>query len=97
MFNSVAGKIPATFYSVIKRFYCENDMNNRLKTDFLCPSTSFLTGFGSVLNLHGHLYEYNCSADPDTIAIRNDWRMVGQEISDSLKRAKTEFGCPSRK
>ena len=48
-------------------------------------------GFGSVLNLQGHLYEYNCSSDPDRIALANDWRMVGQDISDSLEKAESEL------
>ena len=54
-------------------------------------------GVGSVLNLQGHLYEYNCSGDPDGIAIGNDWRMVGQDISDSLEKAKTEFQDSAKK
>lgn len=72
-------------------------MNNRFKTDFLCASSNFLTGFGSVLNLHGHVYEYNLSEDPDKIALANDWRIVGQDISDSLQKAKTEFTVPTNK
>jgi hypothetical protein len=72
-------------------------MNNRFKTDFLCAPSSFLTGFGSVLNLHGNIYEYNCSEDPDKIALANDWCMIGQDISDSLKKAKTEFAVPPKK
>ena len=67
-------------------------MNNRAETDFLCESTSFLTGFGSVLNLKGDLYDYNNSTDsPDAMAIGNDWQMIGQDISDSIAKAKTEF------
>lgn len=64
---------------------------NRLKTDFLCASSSFLAGFGSVVNLRGDNYAYNESEDPDTIAISNDWRMVGQDIGDSLEKAKRDF------
>ena len=66
-------------------------MNNRFKTDFLSASSSFLTGMGSVVNLRGHLYDYNSSDDPDQIAIAQDWQMVGQDIRDSLKKAKNEF------
>jgi hypothetical protein len=66
-------------------------MNTRFKTDFLCASSTFLMGFGSVLNLQGHLYEYNCCENPDKIALANDWRMVGQDISDSMNKAKSEF------
>ena len=72
-------------------------MNNRFKTDFLCASSNFLTGFGSVLNLEGRIYEYNCSENPDKLALANDWRMIGQDISDSLEKAKTQFANPARK
>ena len=65
-------------------------MNNRLKTDFLCVSSSFLSGVGSVINLHGHFYDYNASDNPDTIAIANDWRMIGKDIREALDRAETE-------
>lgn len=72
-------------------------MNDRFKTDFLCPSSSFLTGFGSVINLGGNLYEYNTSDDPDVIALENDWHMVGQDIRDALEKAKKEFEPIARK
>lgn len=70
-------------------------MNDRFKTDFLCPSSNFLAGFGSVLNLEGQLYEYNSSEDPDRVALANDWRMVGQDISDALEKAKTGIDDPA--
>ncbi len=54
-------------------------------------------GFGSVLNLQGHLYKYNYSENPDKTALANDWRMVGQDISDSLEKAKTEFPISAKK
>ena len=66
-------------------------MNNRFKTDFLSASSSFLAGMGSVVNLRGHLYDYNASDDPDQLAIAQDWQMVGQDIRDALKKAKKEF------
>jgi hypothetical protein len=66
-------------------------MNNRYKTDFLCASSTFLMGVGSVLNLHGANYAYNTCGEPDTVAIANDWRMVGQDIADNLKKAKSEI------
>ena len=46
---------------------------------------------GSVINLRGHVYDYNSCEDPDTIAIASDWYMVGQDISDALEKAKQEF------
>jgi hypothetical protein len=66
-------------------------MNNRFKTDFLCPQSSFLSGMGSVINLRGQVYAYNECEDPDTIAIASDWCIVGQDIRDALEKAKTEF------
>ena len=64
---------------------------NRLRTDFLVARSTFLTGVGSVLNLHGHLYEYNASEDPDGIAIASDWLMVGQDLSDALEAASASL------
>ena len=61
------------------------------KTDFLCASSSFLIGMGSVVNLSGRLYQYNASPNPDGIAISHDWRMVGQDMRTALKMAKKEI------
>ena len=72
-------------------------MNNRFKTDFLCSSSSFLSGMGSVVDLRGHLYDYNSSDDPDQLAIAQDWLMVGQDMSDALKKAEKEFEPIARK
>ncbi|MEJ0088325.1 MAG: hypothetical protein WDM80_00990 [Limisphaerales bacterium] len=72
-------------------------MNNRFKTDFLCASSSFLTGMGSVVNLRGHLYDYNSSEDPDQLAIAQDWQIVGQDMRDALKKAEKEFEPIARK
>jgi hypothetical protein len=63
----------------------------RFKTDFLCESSSFLTGVGSVLNIRGQNHQYNKSQNADDIAISHDWHMVGQDIRDGLKKAETEF------
>ena len=62
---------------------------NGLKTDFLCASSSFLTGFGSVLYLGDKLHEYNASDDPDTLAIANDWLMIGKDIRAALEKGKS--------
>ena len=71
---------------------------NRFKTDFLCEASSFLTGMGSVLNLRGQSHKYNDSADPDTIALSHDWRMIGQDMRDALKVAEASFlSRPPRK
>ncbi len=62
-------------------------MSNRLKTDFLVPSSSFLTGFGSVLNIAGDYFGYNCSDEPDEAAIASDWKMAGQDLRDIMSPA----------
>ncbi len=64
---------------------------NRFKTDFLCASSTFVRGFGSVLNLRGSFYDYNRSNSPDEIAIAHDWRMIGQDLRDALEKAEREF------
>jgi hypothetical protein len=53
-------------------------------------------GFGSVLNLQGHNYDYNESVDPDTLAIGNDWRVVGEDILNNLEKAKSESNLVAR-
>jgi hypothetical protein len=63
---------------------------NQFKTDFLCASSSFLMGLGSVLAVQGHFYDYNLSDDPDGIAIAHDWKMVGQDIQGALSKGGTE-------
>ncbi len=64
---------------------------DRLKTDFLCSSSSFLMGVGSVLSIRGNLYDYNSSESPDDLAISADWRMVGGDIRDAIEQAALEF------
>ena len=73
---------------------------NRLKTDFLWVRSSFLAGAGSVLDLNGHLYDYNVSEEPDEIAIAHDWKMIGQDLRDALEKADAEMNAkpdPMRK
>ena len=69
---------------------------DQFKTDFLCTTSTFLMGFGSVVNLKGDLYDYNTSNDPDKLAVAQDWKMVGQDIRNSLDKAKAELRQPDR-
>src|SRR5258706_2402627 len=71
-------------------FVLKKGMNNRFETDFLFDCSSFLKGFGSVLNVGGQFHEYNESNNPDDIAIATDWLIVGQDIRDALERTKAE-------
>lgn len=70
---------------------------NRLRTDFLSASSSFLTGLGSVVNVRGELYDYNTCEDPDRIALSTDWLMVGQDLQDALSKAKVDLPSATRK
>jgi hypothetical protein len=63
----------------------------RFTTDFLCESSSFLAGMGSVLNIRSHHHKYNESGNPDEIALSHDWHMVGQDMRDALRKAEAEF------
>lgn len=69
----------------------DGNIMNQFKTDFLCTPSTFLMGFGSVVNMKGNLYDYNTSNDPDKLAIAQDWKMVGQDIRNSLDKAKSEL------
>jgi len=62
-------------------------MNDDIRTDYLTARSSFLTGFGSAINLAGNYYLYNTSPTPteaDELAIRADWARVGQDIRDAM-------------
>lgn len=62
---------------------------NKYRTDFLTPSSSFLCGAGSVLNISGNYFDYNSSQSDDEAdkkAISMDWKMVGADIASSMKQ-----------
>ena len=50
-------------------------------TAFLFARPSALEGVARLMDFIGALNEYNRSVDPDAIAIRNDWRAVGDDIA----------------
>ncbi len=67
---------------------------NRFKTDFLFSTPSLLSGAGTVMNIAGNYYEFNESnsvIEADDLAIREDFNMVGQDISDALKKLKSDI------
>jgi hypothetical protein len=70
-----------------------SDMSNRIKTDFLTPASSFLSGFGSVLNIGGDYFGYNYSESPeeaDEVAIASDWAIVGEDLRAALSEALSD-------
>ena len=59
-----------------------------MKSDFLFVPPSFLSGMGSILDLFGNLDGYNFSQtgeEADWKAIYSDYRMIGQDIEDSMR------------
>lgn len=58
-------------------------MSEDIRTDFLTARSSFLTGFGSAINIAGNYYLYNISPTPaeaDELALKADWERVGEDI-----------------
>lgn len=59
----------------------------RMRTDFLFPSLSFLSGVASVINLPGDIGPYNHSRTgekADIKALYSDYRMIFQDIEDTM-------------
>ena len=66
--------------------------HKKYKTDFL-TANSFLIGMGSVFNVAGNYFKYNCSEtaeEADGLALANDWCIVGQDISDAMENFEKE-------
>lgn len=67
---------------------------DRLCTDFLFARPSFLSGIARVLDIFGIFDSYNQSRngqEADAIAIRSDWAMVGQDITDACSTFEREL------
>jgi hypothetical protein len=65
----------------------------RYTTGFLFSTPSFLSGAGTVINLGGNFYDFNSSEsgfEADEMAIENDFRMIGQDISDVLEKIEVD-------
>jgi hypothetical protein len=68
-------------------------MGKLVFTDFLVPSSSFLTGVGSVLAVGGDYYLYNTSrnaAEADRRALRNDIAVVANDFAVVLESVPPE-------
>jgi hypothetical protein len=58
------------------------------RTDFLTATPSMLIGAATVFNLAGRFCEFNASSsgeEADTMALRQDWAMIGQDIYQTMK------------
>jgi hypothetical protein len=57
-------------------------------TDFLFSSPSFFIGMGTVLNIGGNYYAFNCSSseeEADRKALASDWEMIGKDFRNAMK------------
>lgn len=62
-------------------------MSEKLKSDFLVAAPSFAAGAGRLLDWYGLYDLYNVSRngqEADTNAMFSDWRIVGQDVFDSM-------------
>ena len=61
-------------------------------SDFLFATPTFTSGMGAVLDLGGTMAMFNASLTPeeaDTLALANDWFMVGQDLRYAIARFTT--------
>ena len=68
------------------------EKQKRYTTGFLFSSPSFFSGAGTLMNLSGNFYDFNASKtgfEADEKALENDFRMVGQDICDTIEKVKT--------
>ena len=59
----------------------------RMKTGFLFPTPTFLSGIGSVLNVFGGPGTFNYSRnglEADCKALYSDYRMIGHDIENAI-------------
>jgi hypothetical protein len=49
-------------------------------------SPSFLRGLARLVDFSGEIDQYNTSSDPDTNALQEDWKAVGNDLKVALKR-----------
>lgn len=62
-------------------------------TDYLFARQSFFAGMARVIDITGAFDEYNRSATPaeaDSIAIYNDWKAVGLDMTVAIKQVVSE-------
>lgn len=59
-------------------------MFTRKSSDFLFARPSFLSGVARVIDIGGTFDVYNTSDDPDRIAIKSDWLIVGRDIEEAI-------------
>jgi hypothetical protein len=71
----------------IKTVSSARRQRRRMKTSFLFPTPSFLSGVGSVLDIFGRPGPFNYSrsgVEADCKALYSDYKMIGQDIEDAI-------------
>jgi hypothetical protein len=66
---------------------------NQLATDYLTPSGSFLLGVASAFAISGGFFQVNGSSDSnsaDARALRQDFAMIGQDITQGREKFDRE-------
>lgn len=67
--------------------------NKKYKTDKLINRATFFDGLGSVFNISGNYFRIRFKSsgfDLDRKAIENDWGVVGNDIREALRKAKSK-------
>lgn len=75
-------------------------MGRRTQADLLFATPSLLSGVARLLDFYGYFDSYNTSSTPaeaDFRALENDWRMVGQYLSDAINDYSASHPVPFEK
>lgn len=73
---------------MVRLYRAHNRKRAKVSSTYLVADPSFLTGVARTLDLWGSLDSYNVSRTPqqaDALALRSDWKVVGQEIVTAAK------------
>lgn len=70
------------------------ELHATTRTDFLVPLPSVRSGLAQLLDLFGLSTPYNRAQTPaeaDAIALRADWRVVGQDLRNAMNDFRTSL------
>ena len=72
---------------VMEEYKFDITKGNKLSSSPLIPNRGFIVGMGSAFNIAGKYFEYNYSKSSrcaDFKAIKRDWEIVGQNLSNAM-------------
>lgn len=67
---------------------------NKTRTFYLFTEPSFVEGFARIIDIGDTLSVYNYSnteEESDSLAIKNDWLQVGQDLSKAITIYESKF------